>query len=349
MAGPLPYPWGFLQRIPGDAVREARRIRPALERCADPVRVIRALGELLASDVSFTVRRVLPATTVVPEQALVLECSDLGLTIGIELEPDLATALLARALGRPPGLTRPDALLDAALRGALCAILVESARRAGSAYPLSARPGPYESASGIRADATILLDGRPFRATLWAARADAPTRGPDPARPLAELGGLPLGIPVVAATSVAANEELDSLEPNDVFLPGSWFHGARGTGESAWHAVLRRAVLACPRSEHGVLVERSPGGHWNIGEPLGLCADERAGTTWVRVEIGTVVRPARNWARLGQGDALDVDLAQTETAVLRIAGRPFACGPLVTVGNELGIRITTRPPRSLRG
>lgn len=345
MAGPLPYPWGFLRRVSEDAVRQARRIRPALERCAEPRRVARALGEIVASDVSFTLRRLLPTAAPMPEQALVLECDDLGLTLGIDLEAQLAMTLLARALGRAPALMRPDAPLDAALRGALSAVLVEAARRAGSEYPLTARSGQHEGAPGLRADATIFVDGKPFRATVWAARSEEPTRDGDHGRPLSDLGGVPLGIPIVAASSLVEWRELDLLEPNDVFVPGAWFHQERRAGESAWDAVLRRAVLAAPRSERGVLVERSPGGPWCFGGALSLCSEEHPGTACVRVEVGTVVRSARDWDRLCRGDTLDPDV-QTQGAVIRIAGRAFACGALVTVGKELGIRVTTRARRA---
>lgn len=354
MAGPdpyvrrvahAPYPWGFLARVPGAAVRGARELRPLLDRVTDPRRMARALGELVAADVSFIVRRTVPSTLPSSGPLLHLECDEIGLTLVIELEPALATALLARVLGRAPGLTRPDEPLDRSSAGALSALVVEAARRAESELPLRARAGPPPpGGSGLRADATIFLDGKPHRATVWAARDERPTRdeprtGAVPG--LAALGTLPLSIPVVAAVSLSPRDDVERLRPGDVFLPGQWLHGDRREGEATWDAILRRSLLAPARSERGVLLERSGGGCFRLGAVLALPDAERGDAACVRVEIGVAVRAARAWSLSGPGDVRDLDIVPSQLVLLRSAGQSFARGTLVTVGHELGVRIVS--------
>ncbi|GAC1353049.1 MAG: hypothetical protein NVSMB1_22250 [Polyangiales bacterium] len=62
----------------------------------------------------------------------------------------------------------------------------------------------------------------------------------------------------------------------------------------------------------------------------------------VRVEVGSVTLPARDWASLGVGDVVVLDTAVGDAVVLRIAGKEMGRGELVDVDGNLGVRLTER-------
>ena len=62
----------------------------------------------------------------------------------------------------------------------------------------------------------------------------------------------------------------------------------------------------------------------------------------VRVEIGMVQLPAREWAKLSTGDVLTLGKRIGEHVVLRVAGEEVARGELVEVEGEIGVRIVSR-------
>jgi type III secretion protein Q len=59
----------------------------------------------------------------------------------------------------------------------------------------------------------------------------------------------------------------------------------------------------------------------------------------VRVEVGSVTLPAREWAALGSGDVIETGVRLGEPVVLRVAGKAIARGELVSVDGELGVRV----------
>jgi type III secretion system YscQ/HrcQ family protein len=62
----------------------------------------------------------------------------------------------------------------------------------------------------------------------------------------------------------------------------------------------------------------------------------------VRVEIGEVTLPAREWAALCKGDVLTLGRRVGDRVVLRVGGLPVARGELVDVDGEVGVRIAER-------
>jgi len=59
----------------------------------------------------------------------------------------------------------------------------------------------------------------------------------------------------------------------------------------------------------------------------------------VRVELGVVELPAREWAALADGDVLAIGRKLGDPAVLRVGGVEVARGELVQVDGEYGVRI----------
>jgi hypothetical protein len=278
-----PYPWSSLPLVPRPAVRAARRIRRALEEVTTPRGISRALGELLASHVTITVRSLLPAAFPGTKRGIHLETADNRVGFVIEPEPELATVTLARVLGRPTAavaLTDPNAPLDPTLGGALAAIAVESARRAGMALSLRATTNTASRDDCLCLAVTVDVDERPFSAKIWLFSGAHPTSGDPGSDPdLARLGGLPITLQLIAAVSEGSRAEVEALRPGDVWLPGDgWLHRERATsiGDAVASAVLVRAALGSPTAERGVETGRSPGHEPTDHERETERTDERA-------------------------------------------------------------------------
>jgi flagellar motor switch/type III secretory pathway protein FliN len=336
--------------------------------------VARALGELLASDVVIAVRRVSPFTEYAGgRRALSLRSIDGSLAIAVEPEPALASALIARILDRPSGLTAPDAPLDPRTQGALSAIAVETARRSGEGVLLLALPGEPLEAAGLRVDCVVRVDRVPFAATLWITAARCVARRPGPV-PLDRLGDVPLTLVLVAAISAGSRADILALSPGDVWMPGSWLCGGLRGGPKTplLERVAGRLALASPNGERGIGVAHSEGSGFVVrGEVIALGADEPAdplhaqkakGATMsddaakyrddtlreialdapvvVRVEVASVTLSAREWAELSTGDTLATGVRLTPQVVLRVAGREVARGDLVDIDGEVGVTIS---------
>src|SRR4029079_18102589 len=97
--------------------------------------------------------------------------------LGIGGEGGFVVLALSRALGRPQGPLVTAEPLDSTLAGAFSAVALEVIRRAHGTLPLRVRAHPLASehdADGVRADSTILIDGRAFAATAsvrWRSKA----------------------------------------------------------------------------------------------------------------------------------------------------------------------------------
>ena len=59
----------------------------------------------------------------------------------------------------------------------------------------------------------------------------------------------------------------------------------------------------------------------------------------VRVELGSVTMTAREWARLGPGDVVELGRPLGSLVTLRAGGVALAEGELVEVEGELGVRL----------
>ena len=348
-----PYPWKALDCLSGPAVGRATSLRRLVERAVSLPALGQALGETLTAEASVVLHRVdagdspgrLPAAQV----HLALADGSAELLVGVE--PALACTALARILQRPVHLEPPDLPLDPPLRGALAALLIEVARATGAgAQPLVLLP-PGEAATGpgVTLSATVVLDGRPYRAGAWVQAEPQPTADPGPAVALGRLGDLAVDVPVVAGICLAARPQLEQLQPGDAWLCGEgWLVDRHGCGSCA---------LAAPASDRGVAAELRPGGEVAVrGDRVDLALDvprdnamEEPDDTLhdavldapivVRVELGAVSMTAREWARLAPGDVILAERRIADPAVLRVAGREVARGELVDVDGELGVRI----------
>jgi type III secretion system YscQ/HrcQ family protein len=328
----------------------ARRLRLARRQLSDAValeRISHELAELVAARVELSFRPLGRAPVREHFLEIVL---DLGArTLGIGVSPDLATALLGRILGRAITLERPDATLDASLRGALAALAVEAARRVAR-EPVALSPGPLAE-PGAAVDLTVRVDGKPHAAYVLLG-GSGPSGIEAPAT-LAELGDIEVALPLVVAVSLATRAELARLRPGSAWLPGSGaLVDARGFG---------RGVLAAPNGDGGAPADLTADGQVVLREGrVALTPDEASARhgemaeangddtltdavleapVVVRVELGTVSMPASDWAKLRPGDVIETGTRVAEPVVLRIAGRAVARGELVDVDGELGVRI----------
>lgn len=346
-----PYPWDALDALSHASVRSGAAARRRVSRALDPGRLAAAAAAVLSAEVEVVVRRV-SARDAPPRRSgavVGLELADGSAELYLRLEPDLAAALLARALGRPVKLTAPDSALDPVLSGALSALALECARRAGTALPLVVRRGAPSQTAGVEVDATLLLDGRPYAVSAWVHAPLEPTGDVPGTGGRTRAGQLEVGLCLVVALSLCSRAELAALEPGGAWMPGAgWFIDADGSGQGA---------LANPDAETGIGVTIPPGGGIVLrGDTVALGADATMAESddtrvdalgeavldapvVVRVELGSVTLSARKWTELAPGDVIETGRRIGEPVVLRVAGRELARGELVNVEGELGVRI----------
>jgi flagellar motor switch/type III secretory pathway protein FliN len=336
---PSAYPWGALEPISRAASRVASGVRQSL--AVSTERSARALAELLELPCELVVRRSQLGRVPAVGQAIWL-CRD-SLALGVLAEPALAAFLAARVLRRSEPLAEPTRPLTPALAGLLAALAVETARRTGVATSLLEAPPIGEEA--LVTELTLLLEGRPFLLTLYVVGAAAAS----PAEPpLAQLGELPLKLPLVVASVAVDRQELLGLELGGALLLGE--------GASIDTAGAGYGVLVGPHGERGIVAHFQPDGRLVLGEPtearLSVERDKSGqseGETLsdvlldtpvvVRVELGAVSMSARQWAQLGPGDVIETAQRIAEPVVLRIAGREVGRGELVNVDGQVGVRI----------
>lgn len=342
-----PYPWQTLERLGRDAVRGAAVARRRVQRAVHAEGFALALGEIVGAEI----RVVLGAPTLVrvepDEDCVVLELPDAGVAL-LRIDPELATLALARVLGRSPPLVASAGSLGPTLTGALAALLVEAARRSGAREPMRLAAATAAIGSpAVRYDATVLVDGRPYRARADVALPRA-TTPEDPPR-LEDAGELPVALRLIVAESSADPSELASLSRGDAWLPGEgFFIDARQMGP---------AVLAAPGSERGLAVDLAADGSVVVGDrSVALTrelesdmSNEDASQVLkeavldapvvVHVELGSVSLTAREWAALQPGDVIETSRRINEPVSLRVAGREVARGELVEIEGELGVRI----------
>ena len=337
-----PYPWAGLERVARATARKAGQARRALERSGLLERFAPALGELLGSEVAVSLRtlsyRTEPPTT--PACRLAFAVGDGPAVSVVAVEPALATAALGRLLGRPVGLGSTDQALDAQLSGALAAIVIEAARRAGGTEPLRMASWPGAGEPGVAAGLTVLLDGRPYEAMVFVSGADL---APDEAPVLPEL---PIALCLVVGAATAEPGALASLRPGDAWLAGAgwWIDGS----------LAGRGLLVAPAGETGIAVELLPDAQLLVREVASVAVEVENMTdeisqaavdaaleapVVVRVEMGAVSMTARQWAQLRAGDVIETGKRIAEPVTLRIAGRVVARGDLVDIEGELGVRI----------
>jgi hypothetical protein len=250
----------------------------------------------------------------------------------LQVESALATAVVARALGRAPPLFQRTERESAAIAGAFAAVVAAVARRAHSTALLrvvSAGPADELQASlPAAADdlATIALTVT-VADDAYAARVILPTRlardAPAPAwtrTTLSALGATPLSLPVVATAFETTTLDVASLRPGDALMPPKW-PLTRASNGDGW---VGPVWLAAPFGVIGVTSEVSDEGRL------------------VRVEIGEARMAAREWAALERGDVVALGRRIGERVVLRVGGVPVATGELVEIDGDVGVRIIER-------
>jgi len=347
------YPWRALDVLSRQTVARVAGLGQLVRRAVRPQKLAAALGQVVACEAVVVVQRVAArrAPACLPAAQVRLRGADECIDLRVGVEPRLATAVLSRVLGRPIHLEPPDLPLEPELSGALAAMAIEVARATGATQALKvAVPDDHRTADdGLEVEATVLLDGLPYRAGLWLEGRPRPT-GLFAARPtLAQIGAMPVSVPVVGGICLATRTELEQLRIGDAWLCGEgWLVDANGLGDCA---------LAAPTGELGARATLRPdGGLLLDGGSVPLGQDEVANEIMsdpndtlvdavldapvvVRVELGAVSMTAREWAALGPGDVILAGRRVAEPALLRVAGREVARGELVNVDGELGVRI----------
>ena len=343
------YPWTSLESVPRATARRAARARRQVQSVLDPARLGAALSELTETEISIVVRRV---TTALPKRRplteLGFELADSGVRCALAIEPELAANLLARVLRRPITLTHQGAL-DDALSGALHALVLELARRAGARGVLHLlEPGEAAArAQEVFVEATVLVDGTAFQVLLGLELGELP--GPRELT-LAELGELPVALPLVVGWSVAERGALADFLPGNAWFPGSglWLD-SNGEGAIAIAAAGHDRGHAGTLSRDGKIVLRGASVPLvpDAGELMSDPEKPEASLTdavldspvVVRIEVGAVSMSAREWAELAPGDVIESGRRIAEPVVLRVAGREVARGELINLEGELGVRI----------
>ncbi len=343
----MPYPWETLERIPKNALGRISLARRSLG-VLDVERVAAVLASLVETPVAIELGAF--GTGMPARRGAEVSLRTGGATIVLGLESDLAVALLSRVLGRPFSLSESNAGLAPSLQGALAALAVEVTRRVSSA-PVVLLDDASGGGAAFSAELVVRFEDRPYRAYA-VIHGDAVVAERSTSPRLIELGDVPLAIPLVGAVSLATRGDLERLVPGSAFLPNEPWIDEQGHG---------RGVLAAASCDRGVWVNLPPDGRIVLGhEPTEIAVDaEDSGAEMtkanevnetltdaaldapvvVRVELGAVSLPAREWAELQPGDVLETGHATNEPVILRIAGRAVARGELVSIDGEVGVRI----------
>jgi flagellar motor switch/type III secretory pathway protein FliN len=342
------YPWSALESVPPGAARRAAGARRRVQSVLDLPRLSSALAELTECEASLVVQRV---TSDAPRRRLLAELGfefGNGVVCALSVEPELATNALGRVLRRPIALSA-HAALDDSLTGALTALLLEVARRAGAVGPIHALD-PNEArarAADVFVEATALLGGTPYQVL---AALSLPELGSDAPTPLRALGELEIALPLVVGWSLAERAALADFVPGNAWFPGSglWL-SAHGEGKVVLAAASHDRGIAGTLSRDGRIVLRGESVQLlqDPGEPMSDTGKPDASLSdavldspvVVRVEVGAVSLTAREWAELGPGDIIETGRRIAEPVILRVAGREVARGELVNLEGELGVRI----------
>jgi flagellar motor switch/type III secretory pathway protein FliN len=370
---PTPFPWSSVPRLTRDAVRARRELVERVHAALDVRGLDRALAELLGDDVQLSsgsaeCRRG-SALPFAGAECLGLHFPVHGLRLWLRPEPDLWRCCVARLLDQEFQLGWADSSIDAALRGAGAALVLELARRAARAEAPEllgegAVPGGWLLYGGV----SVRLGSKLYRVEVCVALERAGQPGLRAPIELGRLGALRLRVPWVGAVSQVELAVLEALAPGDVWLPGAdaWVAGEaplfggllaparsrRGmpvrvqAGRTMLGAevvaVPQDAVLEAPRATSGQLEARS-----SRNVETGMSEQESeleqvVGETpvVVRLELGVVEMSAAEWAALRPGDVLASGRRLDEGVSLRTGGREIARGELVEIEGEIGVRIT---------
>ena len=268
-------------------------------------------------------------------------------------------ALVHAVLGGPaPAAIRP---LSASERGVMAAILVSaldalgapqglelalvgSGQRSDLAPPRLVIGGSVRTATGIGCRAVLVIP------VGWLA--DTAYTGPV----TVHLEGLAASATLELARTDLLGATLASAAVGDAVV----FDGVTGIqADGAWPAHLRVGDYVAPArvAADGTLVlagsflqaeedaksmaSQDENLRWNPGEPSSSEVAKILATAPVEVvaEIGRLTLRGDDLAGLMKGGVLSLGPRRTDAIQLRVGGQPWAVGELVSVGDELGVRI----------
>jgi flagellar motor switch/type III secretory pathway protein FliN len=357
---PAAFPWSRVPRVERESIGARRELFARVSGALDCTRIAAAASQVLGADVEVAPpylleRRRAEVRQPAALESVTLQFSEQGLCVSLLPEADLVRACVARLLGQEFELGWADTGIDAALRGAGAALVLEVARRAAKQQaPELCAVGTASSPWLLHGKLTLRVAGKPYRLEVWVEALAASPREPTSATVgLARLGELPLAVPWVCAVSSITLAALGQLALGDVWLPG----------RAAWLASASRAsdelpaagLLAAPRSIWGLPV-RASGGRIVLGAEAVLLQEDLESSmdqeesqleqivgevpVSVRLEIGVLEMSAAEWAALRPGDVVQSGRRLEDAVILRAAGREIARGELVDIDGEIGVRLT---------
>ncbi len=334
--------WGVVQRhfMACDSI--ATNLSQSIERfMGQPVRIEQRRLQALPGEIDGPVHRL----------RLRLPAASGEVTLG--LDPRLVIRLVNFALNRENSLYDPLLPVEPALLGAVAAIVAKIIEDSGLALDVhfSSERLHIPGATRVQLDAALHIGKAAYPIVLgfvlkWPSAAFQQRPVDLPA-----LGTIPLSLSLVIGESRVNRGELATLAPGTAFL----------TGQGLWvdESFTGHAVLIAPQSDRGMRVNLQPEGKIVLGEqtvtlnhddpsPKSTADGELQDLTdtlfeapvVLRVELGSVSLPARQWATLRKGDIIETGQPLGTEVTLRVAGQAIAQGELLNVEGELGVRIT---------
>jgi flagellar motor switch/type III secretory pathway protein FliN len=348
----LDFSWETLPRITSDDVLASREAHTRLARYFDLGRCVEVVRELFACELQgFGVAEGSQGLWPVPGLGAEAQLSADELDLSVSVEPALVSLLLNRLLGRPSPITS-EKPLSPGLQAAFRTVAVELCRKLAPQAPLG--PATQNRTGAVwRSDFWVRLDGASYRGRLAVG-----LRGSTPARCAPKAGLVPVSLRVVLLEQTLSPIEFAGMEVGDAIVfdaPWALALALKGGTSPA------SATLCCPYGDRGLRVDlRESGLVLRAAAQLGYEVEKmaQADTTVsqaveaavldapvvVRLEVGEVTLPARDWLALGAGDVLQTDVPLGDPVVLRVAGRVVARGTLVNVEGRLGVRLLAVTP-----
>jgi len=349
-----PFPWQLLDVVPRSSLAAMRALRRRLDLNLFASRLDAVASAFFATPtrIDWHAPRRQHGSSRRGTSSLHFELPTLGCDVELVLDVPLAARLAARVVARSLDIQDPFAPLDSALLGAAAAAVIHVVEQAklGSTIVLGPPTSSCEDDLELEVDGVLhcgpaahgvrlLLRVRPWH----------PSKLPSSSASLDQAVWM-VTLPIVASTALAAREDLGRLMPGAAWLPGEGW-GIDGS-------CLGRAALVAPNSSQGWSVNLEAGGQIvlgtdevvvpsdeqnqsaaNIDDNASLMQTVLDASVVVRVEVGSITLPAREWAALRPGDTVATGLELGEPVRLRIAGQVVALGELVNVEGELGVRI----------
>jgi flagellar motor switch/type III secretory pathway protein FliN len=347
------YPWGSLRRVPKVAARALGELQRRLSTDSITPRLTEALSAWLGEPVCIQGYE-LRAVSGEPQgrsACLRLRLAASSADISLVLDPRLVARLVGFALNRDVSLYDPLAPIEPPLLGAMAAIAAKiiDDSKIGIDVSFASEPLDTLDAQSIQIDSVLHIGSTAYPCLLRVALEWLSRRDEAKLPPLNSLGALPLALSLVVGESLVRRDELARLAPGTAFLTGAglWVDDSR----------VGRGVLIAPNSEAGIAVTLQPGGKIVLGDQaVTLNHDDANPKTAsdatnltetlleapvvLRVELGTVSLPAKQWAMLRAGDIIETGQPLSSEVTLRVAGQVLAKGELLNVEGELGVRIT---------